>query len=88
MSIEDVMIRENEDITGLVLNWSAEIEMGGLHVDPLTIRTKAVVDATGHDCEVVKVVERKVGPNLNTETGKIIGVKTNVGRSWRKSTYG
>lgn len=74
MSIEDVMVQENEDITGLVLNWSA-VEMGGLHVDPLTVRTKAVIDATGHDCEVVKVVERKVGPKLNTETGKIIGEK-------------
>jgi len=74
MSIEDVMIQEGEDITGLVLNWSA-VEMGGLHVDPLTVRTKAVIDATGHDCEVVKVVQRKVGPKLNTETGKMIGEK-------------
>lgn len=75
MSIEDVMVQENDNITGLVLNWSA-VEMGGLHVDPLTIRTKAVVDATGHDCEVVKVVQRKVGPKLNTETGKILGEKS------------
>jgi len=74
MSIEDVMIQETEDITGLVLNWSA-VEMARLHVDPLTVRTKAVIDATGHDCEVVKVVERKVGPKLNTETGSIIGEK-------------
>ncbi|MGZ7119346.1 MAG: sulfide-dependent adenosine diphosphate thiazole synthase [Methanobacterium sp.] len=75
MSIEDVMVRENDDISGLVLNWSA-VEMGGLHVDPLTIRTKAVVDATGHDCEVVKVVQRKVGSKLNTETGEIMGEKS------------
>lgn len=75
MSIEDVMVQENDEISGLVLNWSA-VEMGGLHVDPLTIRTKAVVDATGHDCEVVKVVQRKVGAKLNTETGKIMGEKS------------
>ncbi|MGZ7049648.1 MAG: sulfide-dependent adenosine diphosphate thiazole synthase, partial [Methanobacterium sp.] len=75
MSIEDVMIRENDEISGLVLNWSA-VEMGGLHVDPLTIRTKAVVDATGHDCEVVKVVQRKVGSKLNTKTGEIMGEKS------------
>jgi len=74
ISIEDVMIQESDDIAGLVLNWSA-VEMAKLHVDPLTIRTKAVIDATGHDCEVVKVVERKVGPKLNTETGRIIGEK-------------
>ena len=75
MSIEDVMIRENDDITGLVLNWSA-VEMGGLHVDPLTIRTKAVIDATGHDCEVVNIVQRKAGTKLKTETGKILGEKS------------
>ncbi|MGZ7116295.1 MAG: sulfide-dependent adenosine diphosphate thiazole synthase, partial [Methanobacterium sp.] len=75
ISIEDVMIRENDEISGLVLNWSA-VEMGGLHVDPLTIRTKAVVDATGHDCEVVKVVQRKVGSKLNTKTGEIMGEKS------------
>ncbi len=75
MSIEDVMVRKDDKISGLVLNWSA-VEMGGLHVDPLTIRTKAVVDATGHDCEVVKVVQRKVGSKLNTQTGKIMGEKS------------
>ncbi|MEN4006781.1 MAG: sulfide-dependent adenosine diphosphate thiazole synthase [Methanobacteriaceae archaeon] len=74
MSIEDVMVQEGEDISGLVLNWSA-VEIEGLHVDPLAIRTKAVIDATGHDCEVVKVVERKVGPKLKTKTGKILGEK-------------
>jgi thiamine thiazole synthase len=47
ISIEDVMIREEERITGLVLNWSA-VTMAGLHVDPLTIRSKLVIDATGH----------------------------------------
>ncbi|MBM4240446.1 MAG: thiazole biosynthesis enzyme [Euryarchaeota archaeon] len=73
MSIEDVMIRE-EEITGLVLNWSA-VGSAGLHVDPLTIRSKAVIDATGHDCEIVKVVENKIGPRLNTKTGKIMGEK-------------
>lgn len=73
MSIEDVMIR-NEEIKGLVLNWSA-VEMGGLHVDPLTMRSKAVVDATGHACEIVNVVQDKIGPKLNTENGKIMGEK-------------
>jgi len=73
ISIEDVMIR-GEDITGLVLNWSA-VDIGGLHVDPLTIRSKAVIDATGHPCEVVNVVQRKLGPKLNTPTGEIMGEK-------------
>jgi len=74
MSIEDVMIRE-EGISGLVLNWSS-VEMAGLHVDPLTVRAGAVIDATGHDCEIVKVVERKIGPELNTPDGRIQGERS------------
>lgn len=74
MSIEDVMVREN-GVQGVVLNWSA-VEMGGLHVDPLTVRSKAVIDATGHPCEVVKIVERKMGDKLNTKTGGVMGEKS------------
>jgi thiamine thiazole synthase len=74
MSIEDVMVREN-GVQGVVLNWSA-VEMGGLHVDPLTVRSKAVIDATGHPCEVVKIVERKMGRKLNTKTGGVMGEKS------------
>ena len=74
VSVEDVMMRP-EGISGLVLNWSP-VEMAGLHVDPLTVRTKFVVDATGHATEVVKVVVRKVPGELNTPTGKIEGEKS------------
>ena len=73
--VEDVMIREKDEITGLVLNWTP-VEMSNLHVDPLTIRSKIVIDATGHDCEICRIVERKIGPKLRTETGKVIGEKS------------
>ncbi len=59
MSVEDVMIRENNAVQGLVINWSA-VDMAGLHVDPLTIRAKCVVDATGHAAEVCRLVHDKV----------------------------
>lgn len=71
ISVEDVMIREKK-ITGLVLNWTA-VEMAHLHVDPLTIGCKFVVDATGHACEVVRIVERKFPHPLKTKTGKVLG---------------
>jgi thiamine thiazole synthase len=71
ISVEDVMIR-NEKITGVVINWSA-VEMAHLHVDPLVIESKVVVDATGHAAEVTRVVEKKIGPQLFTETGTLIG---------------
>ena len=69
ISIEDVMLRENR-VTGLVLNWSA-VEMGGLHVDPLTIRTRYVIEATGHPVEVMSVIERKVDADLLTPSGTV-----------------
>jgi thiamine thiazole synthase len=74
MTVEDVMMRPNR-ITGLVLNWSA-VDLAGLHVDPLVIRSRFVIDATGHDTEVVRVVQRKVPGELLTPSGKIEGEKS------------
>jgi len=71
MSAEDVLVRQKR-VCGLVLNWTA-VEMANLHVDPITMRAKIVVDATGHAAEVVRVVERKSGIRLKTKTGKIMG---------------
>lgn len=75
ISVEDIMIREADKITGVVINWTA-VEMAKLHIDPITIRSKYVVDATGHDAEICNIVLRKIpGARLETETGKIIGEK-------------
>jgi thiamine thiazole synthase len=74
ISVEDVLCYQ-ERVSGFVVNFSA-VALANLHVDPITIRAKACIDATGHDCEVVKVVERKLGAKLNTPTGKIIGERS------------
>ncbi len=75
ISVEDVMVRENR-VTGLVLSWTA-VERAGLHVDPLMVRAKYVVDATGHDLEVVKVLLRKNQPiTLFTPSGAIGGERS------------
>jgi thiamine thiazole synthase len=74
ISSEDLILRENR-VTGLVLNWTA-VEMANLHVDPLTIQSKFVVDATGHATEVVAILKKKNDIKLFTETGKIIGEKS------------
>lgn len=71
ISAEDVMIR-NKRVTGLVLNWTA-VEMAKLHVDPITMRARFVIDATGHAAEVARIVERKSGIRLATKTGKLMG---------------
>jgi thiamine thiazole synthase len=79
IGVEDVMIREStlggDVITGLVLNWSA-VSMAKLHIDPLTVRSKVVIDATGHDAEVCRIVSRKIGPRLRTSTGDIMGERS------------
>ena len=74
MGIEDVMIREDNRITGLVLNWGA-VSLARLHVDPLAIRSKVVIDATGHASEICHIVVNKIGAKLRTETGELMGEK-------------
>jgi thiamine thiazole synthase len=71
MSVEDVMVRDGK-ICGVVVNWSAIME-ANLHVDPVSIEASAVIDATGHDCNIARIVEKKYG--LRTPTGKIEGEK-------------
>jgi thiamine thiazole synthase len=73
VTVEDVMMRPDR-VEGLVINWSP-VEMAGLHVDPLTVRSSYVIDATGHDTDVVKMVDKKMPGRLNTKTGGIIGQK-------------
>jgi thiamine thiazole synthase len=73
VSVEDVMLIDNR-VTGLVINWSA-VEIAGLHVDPVTIRTRWVVDATGHAAEIAHIVQNKSGSKLLTPSGKIEGEK-------------
>lgn len=71
LSAEDVMVRKGR-ICGLVLNWTA-VEIANLHVDPITMRARFVVDATGHAAEVVRIAEKKSGLKLKTKSGKIMG---------------
>ncbi len=75
MSIEDVMIRESDRITGLVLNWSA-VSLAQLHVDPLSVRSKLVIDATGHAAEICRIVVNKLKGKLRTAGGDIMGEKS------------
>lgn len=74
LSAEDVLIRKGR-ICGLVLNWTA-VEIANLHVDPITMRARFVVDATGHAAEVARIAERKSGIKLKTKTGKVMGEKS------------
>lgn len=57
IEVEDVLIRKDR-VSGLVINWSA-VRIAGLHVDPLSVKAKFVVDATGHDAYVARIVKEK-----------------------------
>jgi len=61
ISVEDVLINSNNAVNGFVINWSA-VEIAGLHVDPLTIRAKYCIDATGHPAEICNIVKNKCRP--------------------------
>jgi len=72
ISVEDVLLDENNRVNGFVINWSA-VDTAGLHVDPLTIRSKYCIDATGHAAEVCNIVKRKIKPKkglLSREIGE------------------
>jgi len=74
VSVEDIVLKENA-ARGVVINWTS-VEMAGLHVDPLTIESKFIIDSTGHPAEVVRVIERKVDTRLMTPSGKIEGERS------------
>jgi thiazole biosynthesis enzyme len=74
ISVEDVMINES-GVCGVVINWSS-VDIAGLHVDPLSVRSKFVIEATGHPLEILKILEKKVDGKLFTKTGKIMGEKS------------
>lgn len=75
ISVEDVVIRESDRVSGLVLNWSTAL-MANLPIDPLAIKSKLVIDATGHPCEICHMVTEKVGGKLRSQTGKVMGEKS------------
>ena len=71
MSVEDLVFKEGK-VGGLVINWTP-VERLGMHVDPLTVLSKAVVDGTGHPSEIMRMAVEKAGIKLDTPDGKIQG---------------
>ena len=73
-SVEDVIFKNNV-VSGVVVNWTPVLREG-LHVDPLNILAKFVIDGTGHDSEMCQTVARKNGIKLATDTGAVIGERS------------
>jgi sulfide-dependent adenosine diphosphate thiazole synthase len=58
--VQDVIYRD-DGIKGVVINWDQVAHLTANCVDPLSLESKVVIDATGHNAEVVKVVSEKIG---------------------------
>lgn len=72
--VEDLIYRLVDGkvkVVGTVALWSP-IEISGLHVDPIFFKSKAVIDATGHGAEVVKIASKKL-PGVNLEVSRELG---------------
>ena len=57
-AVEDVYFNENREVAGVVVNDTA-YKTTGLHVDPLTFRSKVVMDSTGHDAVVLNCLAKR-----------------------------
>jgi ribulose 1,5-bisphosphate synthetase/thiazole synthase len=62
ISAEDVLMRKSR-VTGLVLNCSV-VKIARLHVDLLAV-PQFIVEATGHETTIVRLVQDKIPGNLS-----------------------
>lgn len=71
VSVEDIVFKEGK-VNGLVINWTP-VERLGMHVDPLTVISRCVLDGTGHPSEIIRLATDKAKIRLDTPTGAIMG---------------
>jgi len=70
LTMEDVRVQGGR-VTGVVVN-AAPIADLKMHVDPITLGARAVIDGTGHDAAVAAALQRH-GIRLGTNTGTLAG---------------
>ncbi|MDD5448520.1 MAG: sulfide-dependent adenosine diphosphate thiazole synthase [Actinomycetota bacterium] len=87
MDVEDLIVH-NDRAQGVVLNWHA-VELAGMHVDPLALKAKLVIDATGHPAELVRTLERKIpGFKLTEDATGVPGERSMWAEAGEKEILG
>lgn len=73
VKVEDIVMHDGV-VAGVVINWNpvARLEM---HVDPLVVTTRALIDGTGHPSEIINKAVNKAGVKVDSPTGGILGEK-------------
>ncbi len=71
ISVEDIVFKENR-VGGVVILWSP-VKRLEMHVDPLVVTARAVLDGTGHPSEIAALATKKAGIRIETESGGIMG---------------
>lgn len=71
VSVEDIVFKDDR-VAGVVINWSPVTRLE-MHVDPLVVTSRVVLDGTGHPSEIAQLAVRKAGVKIATGTGGIMG---------------
>ena len=73
VKVEDIVIHDGV-VCGVVINWNpvARLEM---HVDPIVVTSRALLDGTGHPSEIINKAVGKAGVKIDSPTGGILGEK-------------
>ena len=73
VKVEDIVIHDGV-VCGVVINWNPVARLD-MHVDPIVITTRALVDGTGHPSEIISKAVNKAGVKIDSPTGGILGEK-------------